>query len=146
MIATTTERSGGFGLAHSLCLDFTSKTERPPYRIFVSQPSGEPPAEGWPVLYLTDGNACFPIAASAHAIQSPYPKGTNIEPGIIVGIGYPTDTPFDLVRRAWDLTPPPGRSYPPYSPEGDDVVTGGAEEFLALINEGIKPVIEARFR
>lgn len=136
---------GGYRLPHSQCFDLTPARGGLSYRVFVSQPTGEMPAAGWPVLYLTDGNACFPIAAAAHAIQSPYPKGTNIERGIIVAVGYPIEAPFDLMRRAWDLTPPPGRTYPPYSAEGSDIVTGGADEFLAFIETELKPEIATRF-
>lgn len=145
MSKTITELPGGFCHAGSLCFDFITTPDGVPYRIFVTRPAGEPPAEGWPMLYLTDGNACFPIAAAAHAIQSPYPKGTNIEPGIVVAIGYPTDAPFDLVRRAWDLTPPPGRTYPPYSPGSPEVITGGAQQFLTFIETILKPHIASRF-
>ncbi len=39
--------------------DIVSRINRQIYRIFVYRPSGEPPAAGWPVLYMTDGNACI---------------------------------------------------------------------------------------
>lgn len=145
MTASLTELHGGYRLPDTMCFDLASTHSGKLYRIFVSPPQGDMPSCGWPVLYLTDGNACFPIAAAAHAIQSPYPQGTNIEHGIIVAIGYPTEAPFDLMRRSWDLSPPPGRSYPPYSAGGQDVVTGGAEEFLTFIETELKPEIAARF-
>jgi uncharacterized protein len=140
-----TEIEGGYYLPQSLCFDITPKDGVEAYRIFVSMPAGDMPPEGWPVLYLTDGNACFPIAAGAHAIQSPHPSATNVGRGLIVAIGYPGETPFDHLRRAWDLTPPPGKTYPPFSTGGPDAVTGGAEALLAFIETELKPVVAAKF-
>ncbi|GLR83549.1 esterase [Bradyrhizobium iriomotense] len=77
-------------------------------------------------------------------VQSSYPLGTGISAGILVAIGYPTDDSYDSVRRSWDMGPPPGRTYPPHSPGGPDVRTGGADEFLAFIEEQLKPEIARR--
>ncbi len=112
------------------------------YRILLYHPAKAPPAEGWPVLYLTDGNACFATAVDALKIQSAYPNGTNVCDGVIVAIGYPSDQPYDPLRRSWDLSPPPGRVYPPFFPDTPDVRTGGGERFLALIEDQLKPWIE----
>src|SRR5262245_14339398 len=79
------------------------------YRIFVSYPAGEPPADGYPVLYVLDGNASFAGFAEARRIQERFDLGKSI----IVGVGYPTDLAYD-VRRLNDYTmplldPPPPR-------------------------------------
>ncbi len=113
-----------------------------PHRIFLYHPSKDAPPEGWPILYLTDGNACFATAVDALKVQASYPGGTNVGEGVIVAIGYPTDEPYDPLRRSWDLSPPPGRVYPPFYPDTPDVRTGGAEQFLALIEDELKPWIE----
>ncbi|MFT4182107.1 MAG: alpha/beta hydrolase-fold protein [Rhizobium sp.] len=110
-----------------------------PHRIFLYRPAKAPPPEGWPVLYLTDGNACFATAVDALKVQSAYPNGTNVGEGVIVAIGYPSDQPYDPLRRSWDLSPPPGRIYPPFFPDSPDVKTGGGELFLAAIEEQLKP-------
>lgn len=144
--APNAETPAGCTIPGSLCFDLAPARGGDAYRVFVSPPQGEMPPQGWPILYLADGNACFPIAAASHAIQSPYSGATNVGPGIIVGIGYPTDQPFDLVRRALDLTPPPGRTYPPYSAGGNELVTGGAETFLGFIENELKPRIAALFQ
>jgi predicted alpha/beta superfamily hydrolase len=121
-------------------LGFENASE--PYRIFLYRPAKTPPPEGWPVLYLTDGNACFATAVDALKIQSSYPNGTNVYDGVIVAIGYPSDQPYDPLRRSWDLSPPPGRIYPPFFPDTPDVRTGGGEQFLAFIEERLKPWVE----
>ncbi|TXI02565.1 MAG: alpha/beta hydrolase [Rhizobium sp.] len=113
-----------------------------PHRIFLYRPRKPAPPEGWPILYLTDGNASFATAVDALKVQASYPTGTDVGEGIIVAIGYPTDGPYDPLRRSWDLSPPPGRVYPPFFPDTPDVRTGGAEHFLALIEGELKPWIE----
>ncbi|ADH90909.1 putative esterase [Ancylobacter novellus DSM 506] len=114
------------------------------WRIFLYRPPGEPPAEGWPVLYYTDANAVAGTAADIMRVQAAWPLGTGIEWGVMVGIGYPTDGAYDSVRRSWDLGPPPGQTYPPHTPDGPDVRTGGADDFLAFIEEALKPEIARR--
>ncbi|MFJ6323315.1 MULTISPECIES: alpha/beta hydrolase [unclassified Rhizobium] len=113
-----------------------------PHRIFLYRPDKPAPAEGWPILYLTDGNACFATAVDALKVQASYPNGTDVSEGVIVAIGYPTEEPYDPLRRSWDLSPPPGRIYPPFYPDTPDVKTGGAERLLALIENELKPWIE----
>lgn len=112
-----------------------------PYRIFLFIPDGPAPADGWPLLVLTDGNATFPFAAACLGTQAPYPAATNVGWGIIAAIGYPTVDFYDGLRRSWDLAPPPGRSYPPFTVGGPPVVTGGAEKFLAFVSDQLVPRI-----
>jgi predicted alpha/beta superfamily hydrolase len=113
-----------------------------PHRILLYRPDKPAPPEGWPILYLTDGNACFATAVDALKVQASYPNGTNVTEGVIVAIGYPTNEPYDPLRRSWDLSPPPGRVYPPFYPDTPDVKTGGGERFLALIEDELKPWVE----
>lgn len=115
-----------------------------PWRIFLYRPPGEVPAEGWPVLYYLDANAVAGTAADIMRVQAAYPLGTGIEWGVMVGIGYPTDGAYDSVRRSWDMGPPPGQTYPPHTPDGPPVRTGGADEFLAFIEDVLKPEIGRR--
>lgn len=129
-------------IADAVFADLTFENADQPYRIFLYRPAKEPPPEGWPVLYLTDGNACFATTVDALKVQSAYPNGTNVCEGVIVAIGYPSDQPYDPLRRSWDLSPPPGRVYPPFFPDSPDVRTGGGERFLAFIEDRLKPWIE----
>lgn len=112
-----------------------------PWRIFLYRPPTEAPEEGWPVLYYTDANAVAGMAADIMRVQAAYPLGTGIGPGVMVGIGYPVDGAYDPLRRSWDLGPPPGQSYPPFTPDGPEVRTGGADVFLAFIENELKPRI-----
>lgn len=131
-------------IAETVQFDLASREGGEPYRIFLHCPRGEPPADGWPILYLLDGNAVIGTAVDVLRVQSGYPLGTGILPGVLVGVGYPTDDAYDSVRRSWDMGPPPGRVYPPHHPGGPDVRTGGADEFLAFIEDELKPEIARR--
>nr|WP_299500027.1 alpha/beta hydrolase-fold protein [uncultured Rhizobium sp.] len=113
-----------------------------PYRIFLFTPKGEPPAEGWPLLVTTDGNATFPFAVASLATQAPYPAGTNVEWGVVAAIGYPGDEPYDALRRAWDLGPPPIKTYPPYFEGGPPVRIGGTGELLDFIERQLLPHLD----
>lgn len=124
--------------------DLTSREGGAPHRIFVYTPPGEPPAGGWPVLYLLDGNAVIATAVEAMRAQAPYTLGTGITFGVIVAVGYPTEEAYDSLRRSWDLGPPPGQTYPPFVEGGPPVRTGGADAFFAFIENELKPEIVRR--
>ena len=130
-------------MGNTAFFDITSDKNGEIYRIFVYRPEGEPPAGGWPILYMTDGNAMIGTAVDVMRAQASYPSGTNVAHGIIVAIGYPVEGAYDPFRRSWDLSPPPGRTYPPFYENTPDVKTGGGEDFLELIEAQIKPRIEA---
>jgi predicted alpha/beta superfamily hydrolase len=131
-------------LPDAVQFDLPPRAGGEPYRIFLYTPPAEPPAEGWPTLYLLDGNAVFATAVDAVRAQAPYPMGTGVTFGAIVAIGYPTVDPYDSVRRSWDLAPPPGKTYPPHSVGGPEVRTGGADHFRAFIEDELKPEIARR--
>ncbi|MBS9478965.1 alpha/beta hydrolase [Ancylobacter radicis] len=128
----------------TVTFDIAPREGGAPWRIFLYRPPGEPPAEGWPVLYYLDANAVAGTAADILRVQAAWPLGTGIDWGVMVGIGYPTDGAYDSVRRSWDMGPPPGETYPPHTPDGPPVRTGGADHFLAFIEEDLKPEITRR--
>jgi predicted alpha/beta superfamily hydrolase len=88
---------------------------------------------------MTDGNATFPFACASLVTQAPYTSGTNVDWGVIAAIGYPTDEPYNALRRAWDLGPPPVKSYPPYFEGGPPVRIGGTGELLTFIERQLLP-------
>ncbi|MEW4561459.1 alpha/beta hydrolase-fold protein [Bremerella sp. JC770] len=121
--------------------DLTSNEGRD-YRVFVSAPMGEPPSSGYPVVYVLDANAYFPLAASLNHLRSRAPSTG----AIVVGIGYPIDGSFDMQRRTFDLTTkaspeklPPARGGKGW-PE-----SGGADQFLAFIQGELKPMIAEKY-
>lgn len=118
-----------------------------PYRIFVSVPEGEAPAEGFPVVYLMDGNAFFSAAVSISK-KLVHPRFENKQPAIIVGLGYPIEGTHDVERRWWDLTPPSeGKpALPPKLEQRlDDMRFGGAQQMLSLLVDDIRPWLAEQY-
>lgn len=112
----------------------------------VAKPAAPPPPSGYPVIYLLDGNAVFGTAVEAMRAQGARPEKTGAEPAVIVGIGYPTDAPF-AAERYYDFTLPVSVEELPVRPNGAAWPEhGGAESFLAFLEEELKPQIEAEFR
>ncbi|WP_423748908.1 alpha/beta hydrolase [Caldibacillus debilis] len=113
------------------------------YRIFLAKPDGDPPPSGFPVIYLLDANAVFGTMVEAVRVQARRPEKTGVFPAVVVGIGYPTEMPF-APARFYDFTlPVPAAELPP-GPDGAAwPELGGAEAFLAFIEEELKPEIES---
>ncbi|TPL75922.1 alpha/beta hydrolase-fold protein [Mesorhizobium sp. B2-3-15] len=133
-------------IADTTVHDFVGKSGGDPWRVFIHVPSGPMPEAGWPVLYMTDGNAVIGTAVDAMRAQALYPAGTNVGWGVIVAIGYPVEGAYDPLRRSWDLGPPPGRTYPPFHEGTPEVRTGGAGDSLAFIEAELKPWVASRTR
>ncbi len=123
--------------------DIVSSSTGRTYRILVFAPSAPPPPGGHPVLYLLDGNATYPVAATLLQLAEHRTNPGGLVPGIVVGIGYPGDAPLDLRARAEDYTPPA----PDLSATGDmsGNPQGGADRFLDFIEKELKPRIAASF-
>src|SRR5690606_2422063 len=67
--ATPAQKRAGYTMPQTETWDMTSDSGET-YRIFLSYPGvGEPPADGYPVLYVLDGNAMFAGFAEARRIQ-----------------------------------------------------------------------------
>lgn len=131
-------------LPETVRFDLAPPDGGPAYRIFLRRPPGEPPADGWPALYLLDGNAVFATAVDAIRVQAAWPLGTGLREAVIVAVGYPTEAAYDSVRRSWDYGPPPGATYPPHTADGPPVRTGGADRFLDLLDAAIRPEVARR--
>jgi uncharacterized protein len=132
-------------LPGAIARDITSSAGHA-YRIFIWRPE-TPAGEGrLPVVYLLDGNASFPIAVTATALQSRRAERTGVRPAIIVGIGYPTSGWLDAERRTCDYTPRvPPEALPQRPGRSGWSTTGGADAFLGFIADELKPMIEQEF-
>jgi len=109
------------------------------YRIFVSYPATPAPPEGFPVLYVLDGNAMFAGFAETRRIQEFYDVGKSI----VVGVGYPGDQAYDT-RRLNDYTggPPPK----PWSDKLGQARSGGWDIFLDFLTGKLRSEIGTRFK
>ncbi len=115
--------------------DMRSEASGRHYRIFTAEPQQPPPPEGYPVIYVLDGNTTFGTAVD---VAGGYARRPDGPPALVVGIGYPEDLD-PRKERTFDLTP----SITADPPEGAG--TGGAEDFLRFIEQELKPEIAARF-
>jgi uncharacterized protein len=115
-----------------------------PYRIIVAKPAGPAPANGYPVIYVVDGNAYTAIISEIIRINMGVGVQSRVEPAVVVGIGYPTDRAYDLTRRTLDFTSPATTNRPGIQAGHDP--TGGDVAFMNFIDGIVKPVIEARFK
>jgi predicted alpha/beta superfamily hydrolase len=118
-------------------IDLTSRKGRN-YRIFISVPSVPPPPGGFPIIYLLDGNASFATAMDRVALQMRRSGTVGLSPGIVVGIGYPREAPFDMERRTFDYLT--ARAGPPVA-----FKVGGAAQFAEFIETELKPMLESSF-
>lgn len=106
------------------------------HRLFIAWPETPPPPAGYPVIYLLDANAWFGTVVDAVRVLGARTEATGVAPAIVVGLGYPTDQPFDPAHRALDYTPTVGaKSREVPGP------TGGAGAFLRFIEEEVKPAL-----
>ncbi|MDW0358543.1 alpha/beta hydrolase [Vreelandella venusta] len=103
------------------------------YRILISKPEGEVPySGGYPVIYVLDGNAYFASLHEAKRAQEQFRQA------IIVGIGYPGETPHNFLRRSYDLSPP-------VAEEQNEPPQGGQDELLDFIEHSLMPAVAERF-
>ncbi|RUM98236.1 alpha/beta hydrolase [Pseudaminobacter arsenicus] len=102
------------------------------FQLFFAIPRAAPPAAGYPLLYMLDGNAAFDALTPAHL---------EAAPGLaIIGIGYDTKLRFDVMARSLDNTP----VEIPLSANGRR--TGGADAFLDLLAGELRELAEAGIR
>lgn len=103
---------------------------------------GDKPKNGYPVIYVLDGNAFF--APSVSVAQMLYGRPAQSAPKslMVVGIGYATSKQFDIKNRTHDYTPP-AMSYP--APKGEQVVFGGADNFHRFIRDELAPMLDKKF-
>ena len=124
-------------LVHSL-----HSPENGEYKIMVSWPEGEAPAEGWPVIYLLDGESVFPDAVSL--MQRLTCERCPLTPGVVVAIDYPGNS-----RRERDYRPavakvalesnPAGGTYPPGA-------SGEAQKFWRFIDAELRPWVAQHWK
>lgn len=125
--------------------DIHSRVRDRNYRIYIYEPTKPCPKRGFPVMYVTDGNAYFgSVAMQADAMDS------EVGPVLVVGIGYPISKLGDMnIIRLSDLS-----FHPPASGEADELSTvlrtgsisyGGADGFYRFLMGELGPLLSARY-
>lgn len=111
-------------------------------RLYLAFPEADPPADGFPVVYLLDANALFGSMVEAIRMRAHRAGATGIPHAVVAGIGYATEGLYDRVARTYDYTPGPAAGE---SDTGDALLpTGGANEFLSLLELQIMAEVERR--
>jgi predicted alpha/beta superfamily hydrolase len=121
-------------------IDLSSRETGRDYEIIIGLPPSfaEHPERHYPALYLTDGQWDFPLVEMlAGGLR--YDK---VAPEfVIVAITYAGEKPdYDRLRRE-DYTPTQTRAAGADAPSGGD-----AAKFLAFVEHGVIPLVEARYR
>jgi predicted alpha/beta superfamily hydrolase len=132
--------AGGYTVPSTHAWNITSDAGEN-YRIFVSYPAAEAPPDGFPVLYVLDGNTVFASFAETRRMQEYYAVGKSI----IVGVGYPTDQLYDT-RRLNDFTPPLRQPVPAHLRRLAQFKSGGRDAFLDFLTGKLRAEIGRRYR
>ncbi|UXN03971.1 alpha/beta hydrolase [Bartonella sp. HY406] len=112
----------------------TEKADLESYRIFVATPKQSAPQDGWPVVWLLDGNMTFDYAVK------------NKPEAIIVAIGYPLDNRDEIVtRRYYGLTEKAGPENFPHREGKTPPNTGGRAAFSRFIMDDLRPLIKKQY-
>lgn len=110
------------------------------YDVMVAWPAGAPPAQGWPILYILDGEDNFAIAALTARRFARAGARSGVQEGIVVGIAA-----GPLARRVRDFTPQiPGYRIPAGKPAAG-LDTGGADAFLDFLTGEVMPAVGKRW-
>jgi len=120
--------------------DLASEDGNRIYRILVYRPPGPPPASGFSVLTVLDGNALFAGMVDTARLMRYEPAGPKDL--MVVAVGYPGDAAYDMRRRSFDLTPIPSAQT-----EGrlQGVALGGQREFLDFLLNRLRSELTRRY-
>jgi predicted alpha/beta superfamily hydrolase len=132
----------GYVLPETEMWDLTS-TGGEPYRIMVSHPDGPEPPNGYPVLYVLDGNAFFAGFANSRRLQEI--SDHDLSNSMIVAVGYPTDKPYDFERRMKDFTPPFRNPIPASEKPFEHWSVGGNDRFMSFLIDELRPAVARRY-
>ena len=110
-----------------------SKDGQRRYEVKIVQPSGMPPAKGFPTLFVLDGRAGLDALNRAYLDGAPPAKIAT------VFIDYEADQPESGRARAFDYLPGPR---PGATPQPGDDQGGGADAFLTLLDQDVMPLVK----
>lgn len=114
------------------------------YRIFVSRPAGNAPPDGFPVLYVLDGNTIFGSFAEARRLQEV--SDPEIGKTLIVAVGYPDGAPYDYKRRMKDFTPPFPDPMPAAETPFAQWAVGGQDKLMSFLLDDLRSAVASRYK
>jgi predicted alpha/beta superfamily hydrolase len=109
-------------------------------------PPGDPPATGFPTIYVLDGGQNFGLFTDLGDWLAARARHAGKDPALVVAVGYPRGD-YTLDKRIYDLTPTPAPGYRmPERPNGTPwPELGGGDAFLDMIETEVKPMIRADY-
>jgi uncharacterized protein len=125
---------------------YLSKLTEYEYSIKVYVPEMNPPEDGFPIIYVLDGQSYFQFAKQTIKLQSLNSPKTKIEPSIVVGICH--DEENMRQRRFFEFTAPAEHYIFPEHTKGKRMhlrKNGGASLFQKFMEDELKPMIEEKF-
>ena len=120
--------------------DFISGVNGRAYRVRIATPYGPPPEDGYPVVYVLDGDGYFGSFADAARLRAA--AGMELPHAVVVGVGYPgEDFTGALGRRFLDLTPtePDAEERARHTFATGEIRYGGADDFLEILIAEVRP-------
>ncbi|MCO7513379.1 alpha/beta hydrolase [Pseudomonas guariconensis] len=116
-------------------LDLDSLDGKRHYRLWIGKPDRPAPADGYPVLWMLDGNAALGALGAMQldrlaAGQAP----------LLVAVGYQTEQRIERAGRTYDYTPAlPGQADPRDPLTG--LPSGGVDAFFDLLAQRMRPMV-----
>lgn len=104
------------------------------YRVLLAVPREAPPATGFPILYLLDGNAAFDLMSAEDLASA---AGV-----ILAGIAHDSELRFERPSRSRDYTPALDGQGPHSDPTAPGGIAGGAEPFLERLAGPLREHVE----
>lgn len=120
--------------------EFDSVDGQRHYRVQLAVPKAPPPAAGYPLLLMLDGNAAFGALTDEMLAQ----MAASGRPVAIAALGYQIEQAIDATARAYDYTPPVPGEHPTWDSEARGRRGGGADVFLDLIAQKVLPELRQR--
>ncbi|MGO1247898.1 MAG: alpha/beta hydrolase [Oceanisphaera sp.] len=121
-----------------LTRDYVAQQSGAAYQVSIWTPAGEPPAGGWPVVYVLDAKAMFATFVEAIQRSGRRPDATGIGMAAVVGIAHGGEHLFATEHR-----------YRDYTFEASSLVesaqAGGGRVFLGFIVDQLAPELSAEF-
>jgi uncharacterized protein len=126
----------------SRTVDLISKSTGASHRLRIIKPNGDPPAAGFPVIYLLDGTWYFDLVVEAATVMT---RSRDMQPSVIVGVGYEDGLEARRLRVRDFTTPAPADLIPPHFVAWK-AEPGGAERFMHFMSDEVKPMMAAETR
>lgn len=125
-----------------LTREYIANSSGAAYHISIWTPAGEPPADGWPVVYVLDAKAMFATFVEAIQRSGRRPDATGIGMAAVVGIAHGGERLFATEHRYRDYTFEPSALVK----SADSVnKAGGGAAFLSFIVDQLAPELANEF-